>query len=240
MRPFRPSRSAARMDRALRKPICREFGLIHIPPPDGGGLRFEKRLSEPIEKAVLCLECDWYKFLLGLEHGLQIDVDVSRIREAALLLRKHAKRTDTRAVLATIAGVLSPYVPTKAGVIEMVPVESGDLVDTFRALLEDETYRAISQEFHRIGFPARLKEGLARLGSLSKRLVRKRQFKNVLTLGTKTITAATQVPLPDGELAERLLGKQYLPPTLSLAPALQKARKLWEDSGCEFSPLIKD
>ncbi len=226
-----------RMDRALREPICREFGLTHVPPPDGGGLEFERHLPKPIEEAVLCLEINWYTFLLGLEYGLQIDVNIAQMREAAVLLRSHAKDSETRGVLSTIAGVLAPYVPTGAGVIEMVSVESGELVQTFRDLVEDETYRAFSKEFHNIGVPARLRQGLSRISTLAKRLVHKREFKNAITVGTKTITAATQIPLPDGELAERLLRKQYLPPTLSLASALAKAQQLWEKSGCEFTPL---
>lgn len=225
-----------RMDRALREPICKEFGLKRL-DPGGSAITFERHLSKPVEDAICCLEFEWYLFMLGLEYGLQIDVGVARMRKAALLLRSHAKDNAARAVLATMAGILAPYGPTKAGVIEMVPVESGELIQAFRALVEDETYRAMSKEFHSIGFPSRLREGLSRIGTLSKRLVRKREFKNIVTMGTKTITAATQIPLPDGELGERLLRKNYLPPTLSFAPALNKAKKAWERSNCEFSPL---
>ena len=225
-----------RMDRALREPICKEFGLRRL-PPGGTSFTFDRPLSKPVEDAVCCLEFDWYPFMLGLEHGLQIDVDVARMREAAMLLRGHAKDGASRAVLATMAGILAPYEPAQTGVIEMVPTESDELVQTFRVLAEDETYRAISKEFHKIGFPSRLRERLLRIVTLSKRLVRKREFKNTVTLGTKTISAATQVPLPDGELGERLLRKQYLPPTMSLAPALRKAKDAWEKSGREFSPL---
>jgi hypothetical protein len=224
-----------RMDRALREPICREFGLMRI--HDGFGLKFDLPLPPPVEEAILWLEADWYKFMLGLEYNLQIDVDVTRMREAAILLRRHAKDRATRAVLATIAGILAPYVPMDTGVIETIPMESDELIQTFRALVEDETYRAISKEFHGIGFPVRLRQGLSRISTLAKRLVRNRKFKSIVTVSTKTITAATQVPLPDGELAERLLRKQYLPPTLSLASALEKARQAWERSGSEFSAL---
>lgn len=225
-----------KMDRALREPICKEFGLKRR-LPGGHVITFERSLPKPIENAVLCLEAKWYLFMLGLEHGLQIDIDASGMRKAALLLRRHAKDSPTRAVLATMAGILAPYGPKQTGVIEMVPAESGELVQTFLALVEDEMYRAISKEFYSIGFPSRLREGLSRIATLSKRLVRKREFKNIITMGTKTVTAATQIPLPDGELGERLLRKNYLPPTLSLAPALEKAKDAWRRSRCEFSPL---
>jgi len=224
------------MDRALREPICKEFGLKrHF--TGGHVISFERPLPKPVENAVMCLEAEWYLFMLGLEHGLQIDIDVSGMRKAALLLRRHAKDSATRAVLATMAGILAPYGPKQTGVIEMVPAESGELVQTFLALVEDETYRAISKEFYSIGFPTHLREGLSRIATLSKRLVRKREFKNIITMGTKAVTAATQIPLPDGELGERLLRKNYLPPTLSLAPALEKAKDAWGRSRCEFSPL---
>lgn len=225
-----------KMDRAFREPICKEFGLKRE-FPGKGVITFEQPLPKPIGDAILCLETEWYLFMLGLKNGLQINVDVSRIRKAALLLRKHTKDSATRAVLATMAGILAPYRPTQTEVIEMVPAESGELVQTFLALVEDETYRAISKEFHNIGFPSRLREGLSRITTLSKRIVRKSKFKNIVTMGTKTITAATQIPLPDGELGERLLQKNYLPPTLNLAPALKKAKDAWERSRCEFSPL---
>lgn len=224
-----------KMDRVTREPICREFGLKRL--HGGGSFTFIKEIPHNVEDAICCIESEWYYFLLGLEYGLQIDVDIPGLRNAVKLLRNQALDPQARGTLATFAGLLSTYKRHKVGVIEMVSVKGDELVEVFKAFLEDETYRSMSKEFHCLGFPSRLKARLSRIGTLSKRLVRKRAFKNVLNVGTKAITAATQVPLPESELVEQLLRKKYMPPIVSLRRAIDKAFDDWTKSGCELVKL---
>jgi hypothetical protein len=224
----------AQMDRTIRQPINQEFGLKRL---DTLAITFEKEISRDVQDAVCCLEARWYHFLLGLEYGLQIDVEIERLKQAVVLLRNHAKTPNARATLATFAGILASYEPHEVGVIEMVPVAQDELVQVFETFLEDETYRAMSEEFHDLGFAHRLKTRLSRIGTLSKRLVHKKVFKNIVDLGTKSVTAATKIPLPEAELGERLLKKKYLPPAISLKRALKRAHDAWEKSGCEFVSL---
>jgi hypothetical protein len=224
-----------KMDRVIREPICQEFGLKRL--HEGSTFTFTKKISRNVEDAICCIEFEWYYFLLGLEYGLQIDLDVPRLRKAVGLLRNQARDPQVRGILATFAGILATYKRHKLGVIKMVSVKGDELVNVFEAFLEDETYRSISKEFHDLGFPSRLKARLSRIGTLSRRLVRERIFKNVVDIGTKVITAATQVPLPEAELGERLLQKKYLPPIAYLQHAIDKAFNAWTKSGCELMEL---
>lgn len=224
------------MDRTVREPIRADFGLRYF-PEGGEAMTFDEKLPSQVERAVLRLEHDWYDFLLGLTFKLQIDVGITELRRSIEILRENAKTPETRAILATFAGVLSTYRTHEVGVIEMVPRASERLVEVFQAFLEDSTYLSMSRNFHELGFPQRLKAGLSRVGTLAKRLVRKSAFKKVVGLGSKSITAATQIPLPEADLGERLLEKKYLPPIITLGHAVEKAHRAWSGSGVDFTPL---
>ncbi len=106
-------------DRTIREPIMRDLGVKRT--SDGFGLEFRQEAPEKITRAVCCLDWDWYRFLLGLEYGLQIDVDILKMRRAIELLRRHAHDPEVRGILATFAGVLSTYRPQGIEVIEVLP-----------------------------------------------------------------------------------------------------------------------
>lgn len=109
-----------KMDRVIREPICREFGLKRL--HGGCSFTFTKKITPNVENAISCIESTWYDFLLGLEYGLQIDVDIPALRKAVTLLKNQARDPQARGTLATFAGVLSTYKQHKVGVIEMVSV----------------------------------------------------------------------------------------------------------------------
>ncbi|MGA2172193.1 MAG: hypothetical protein ABSG82_04160 [Sedimentisphaerales bacterium] len=225
----------ARMDRTIRRSINDEFGLYRL--HGGGAFTFKKELSPDICNAVCSLEAEWYNFLLGLEYGLQIDIDINRLKRSVTLLRTHSKTPEARATLATFEGVLSTYKAHEVGVIKMAPVAHDDLIQFFEAFLEDETYQDMSEQFHDLGFARRSEARLSRIWTLSKRLIRKKAFKNAIDLGTTSVTLATQIPLPETDLGERLLSKKYLPTTISLQRAIKRANNAWKKSGCELVSL---
>ena len=223
----------AKTDRVIREPISHAFGVKRR----GVGITFEKKLPRDVEEALVYLEFSWYHFLVGLEYALQIDVDVNHLRQVLARLRAATRNLEARAVLATFSGVLATYQSSNVGAVTMLPSNAIQLAETFQRLIEDETYRSLSRQFHAMGFPQRLVAGAERIAVLTKRLVRKTAFKNVLNIGSIAVTAATQTPLPESDLGERLLRKRYLPPIVSLSPAMNRARQAWLVSGEKFESL---
>lgn len=224
-----------KMDRSVRAPICDEFGLRR----KGGGVTFNKELPKAVKSAVLCLEWEWYHYLLGLTHKLQVDVRITDLQESIRILRECSKSSEARATLATFAGLLSTYETHSVGVIQMIPSSSEGLAEVFEAFLEDTAYQAMSESFHELGFAKEVTTRLLRVGTLSKRLVRKKAFKDVVDYGSKGITAATQIPMPESDLGERLLEQRFLPTIVCLKPVLERARQAWSDGGPGFTPLDK-
>jgi len=214
-------------------PIAEDFGL----KVGAWSLSRKREITETIELAVVDLYFNMYTFFLGLEYQLEVDLDIDLLKKSTAVLREHAKDPVSRARLAVLAGVLNCYGPSSVDTIVLKPGSNARLIDLFVEFVQDETYRQMSHNFHKLGYPAHLKRSLTIIGRLSRKLVTKRPFKQVIDVSSKVIATASSLPVPDSKLGESLVKKTYLPPVVPVRQALGRARYAWEKSERPFVPL---
>lgn len=205
-------------------PIAEDFGL----KVGAWSLTRMREIPESVELAVVNLYFNMYAFFLGVEHHLQIDIDIQLIKKSIEILREQARNPECRAGLAILTGVFNCYVPTNVNSIILKPTSSDRLVELFVEFVQDEVYRQISCSYHDLGYPDRLKRSLTVIGRLSKKLVTKAPFKQLIDVSSKIITAASSLPIPDSEFGESLVRKKYLPPIVPVRQAMERAREAWE------------
>lgn len=214
-------------------PIAEDFGL----KIGTWSLARRREIPEALELAVVKLYFNMYAFFLGLEYHLEIDIDIQSMRQSIDILRAQARNPESRAGLAVLAGVFNCYDPTSVNSVILKPTVSDRLVELFVEFVQDETYKQMSRSFHDLGYPAHLKRSLTVIGRLSRKLVTKVPFKQVLDISSKIIAAASSLPLPDSELGESLVRKKYLPPVVPVRKAIGRAREAWEKAETSFVPL---
>jgi len=219
--------------RAIFEPLAEEFDL----KVDGVALTCH-RTFEPKElhDALATVYFELETFLLGLEHELQINLDIDSLRKAVDVVRLSSRSATSRASLSVLAGVLASY---ESRGITSILVQSGasrHLAELFGELLEDETYKLMSRQAYCLGLPLRIQRTAKEFSRLARRLVTKPQFRYVLRLASRGMSLATQVPVPDVEALAPLIKKKYFPPAVSLKGIIPKARKAWEHTEPNFVP----
>lgn len=220
---------------SLSSSILNEFGL----KLDGySAIRIEKKINNELEHALINVHSAIYPFLLGIEHRLQIELDIDSVRNSISIIRNHCKNKKLIPTLVTFLGVFSTYQKQNLDSIAMKSVAPERLTDIFGKFIDDVYYKQMSSEFRSIGFPTLLEKSKINIARISKKIFQKPLFKQFINLTTKTISAATQVPLPDSELGEALITKNYFPPTIDLSKAIDKAKKSWEKAGPDYIKLV--
>jgi hypothetical protein len=214
-------------------PIAENFGL----KVGAWSLSRTREIPEVLELAVVDLYFNMYTFFLGLEYQLEIDLNIQSMKQSTEVLRAEARDPESRARLAVLAGVLNCYGPSSVDSVVLKPSSAPRLIELFTEFVQDETYRQMSRSFHDLGYPARLKRSLTVIGRLAKKLVTQAPFKQVIDLSSRTIAAASSLPVPDSELGASLLRKKYLPPVVPVRHALSRAREAWEKAETLFVPL---
>jgi len=90
---------------AILAPIAEEFNI------ELGTyfIKYRKTLPEDLSSAIADLSWHLRSFLLGLEHELQIDIDLQRTQKAISILRQVSRNPDSRANLAILSGIFETY-----------------------------------------------------------------------------------------------------------------------------------
>jgi hypothetical protein len=214
-------------------PIAEDFGL----KVGAWSLTRMREIPEALELAVVNLYFNMYAFFLGLEYHLEIDLDIQSMRQSIEILRAQARNPESRAGLAVLAGVFNCYVPTSVNSIILKPAGSDRLVELFGEFVQDEVYRQMSCSFNDLGYLDHLKRSLTLIGRLSRKLVTKAPFKQVIDVSSKIIAAASSLPMPNSDFGESLVRKKYLPPIVPVRQAMGRAREAWEKAETAFIPL---
>jgi hypothetical protein len=186
---------------------------------------------------VLTLFDGFEMFLSGIEHKAAVDLDLARLKEAAGHVRGRLRNPEGREVLARFEGILATYQPLATPALRASPGASADQVRAFIQLLEDREYDELARTTLELGLPARSRRAVQVMRRRIDGLLTRAPFKQAFNLGAQTITAATQVPVPDSEAAHALLGAGYLPPTFMIDEAMAEAAKRWRDAAPKFIPF---
>jgi hypothetical protein len=236
-----PSEPVLRKVHALLAPITEEFPVrftgasVDLAPEIK-----DKQLRDALPTLFFLLT----EYLLAQHYRTQVDVSLDTLRGAVSTVRAYSRSPGSRAVLAALAGVLSVYTELESGALIAAPAASLDMVRLFSELVEDAGYLQASETAHWLGLPAKATRAAVLLRRSVQMIAARTPFKQLLTLGTRAVTAATQVPMPDCQALVEILGTGFLPPVVSLRDALQTALRDWERAGTQPvyppCPLLKD
>lgn len=208
----------------LFKPIGDEFGIKF----NTSGVTFKKsQVREDLKGHTFNAFQSLYPFLIGVQHQLQIDVNIDSLSRSLKEVRIALNDTETRRKLAALEGALHSYKPTIVPGLMSISPRSSDFADMIGELLDDELYCALSDAAQKIGFPDRMKKSCDNMLRKARKVVRKSIFKGVYNVGSIGITAATQIPVPKEDTVQALLGSKYLPPVIDLKSIVTRARKSW-------------
>jgi hypothetical protein len=224
-------KSAKRLSSILA-PVFEEFGMKDF-NGNAQGFTFKRtdQLSDEIQKELLFkVFLPLLRFLIALEIQAQTDVDVKQIQSALTSIKRRSRSPESRAVLAVLNGIFETYKSSTISSLNLIPTAPERLVEYFHEFIQDASYREMSRQSHLLGFPAHLKRSATLVNRLSKKIITKSPFKEIVTLGSKAISTSTQIPLPDSAMAASLLQKKYLPPIINLDDAIEEARHAWKVS----------
>jgi hypothetical protein len=227
------------------RPVAEELGIdlaemggvyLHtwIGPQMEAIVREEERRRQALLESLFVLHSNCYHLLLGVKHGLQIDIDLPRTWSSIRRLRSGCRSGAARANLAFLQGLCGSYDIELVGCLRAHgTVNNADLVDSFEDFLADETYRQLSAEKYNLGFPSKVKGALSATRRLARRLVRKKKFSRFFDYGSRAISVGTGIPLPNSDIADAIVKKSYLPPIMDLTDPISAARQAWIGSGSE-------
>jgi hypothetical protein len=178
-----------------------------------------------------------YPYLLALEHEMEVAVDAAKWAEQADAIRTQLKNPNGRAIMAAIAGVARAYQPITVDAPIVRPQAHNLLAEKFEELLEDQAYKELSAENRFFGIPALAQGAKLKVGRAVKAFINRPKAQQLLDSGTRIVSAATEVPVPESQTVARLLERNFLPPLICLDDLVERAEVAWKAARPEFVPL---
>lgn len=211
---------------ALMEPLFEEFEVLE----DRGALRM-RRVERPmtdITNSIAGIYFSLYDYVLACREKLCLDFPILSIRDSLDSLLMNTKNPRGRANLATISGVLSSYKSVQLDGLALRSEFSEDSATLLEELLSDELYRNLSSAAGLMAFPIKLQRACVLSGRLARRIAAAKAFKPVVNLLSKTITAATKIPLPDSEIGSLITREGFMPPIISLKEEMNHAASTYK------------
>ncbi|MEE9351939.1 MAG: hypothetical protein V3U78_06730 [Thiotrichaceae bacterium] len=174
------------------------------------------------------------KLFLSIEESLQVDVDLMSLNKSLEQARTIIRSSEGRARVSILQGLMNSYHTVEAPCLIAVPTASEIIVEHFQRLVNDAHYLELSNNANQLGFAEKSKHAIEIMRRKASDLLKNKYFKKGFNQSAKAISLATQVHIPETEVAEPLLSKGYLPPIISLYEPLSKAKKLWEKHSPRF------
>ena len=212
---------------AVISPIAEELDVFMDHAPCAYSIR-RHNIDESVKEAFGVLFHYLPDWILGIEEGLFVDVDMLELQRSVELLRSKLHSKHSRANLSILAGILGAYTTSNVDAIKLKPTASTRQVSLFKDFVEDETYIALSHEFHNLGVITKAQRSLGLISRYVRDLLQKPFARHAADMSTKAITSATTIPLPDSEMWETVFGGGYLPPVVSMRQNLEKAKADWQ------------
>jgi hypothetical protein len=214
---------------AILTPIQREFEIRLRRTDHQGVLALHigrKDVSDELRHALATLFFDLRTFLIGIQNELQIQMDLNKIKRATDIVRLNIQNPEARFMLASLLGLFNTYEEHDITSIGIIPTDYRINLENFEKLVNDQIYKNMSQESHRLGFPEKLHKSKMALKQYTKQVVTKSPYKEIATISTKIITAVTNLPFEIDWLAA-LFKKPFMPPIITFDKAIQKAHAAW-------------
>lgn len=209
---------------SLIAPIADELSL----EIEHGAFRFGSKTPHDLGDAATTVYFNIHPFLLGIEHELQVEIDIERLISSIQMLREKLRSPASRATIVELEGILGTYKQNSVDSITIKSDASKEHVQLFKEFVEDQQYLRLSEEYYRLGLPDYMKRAVTLIGRLTRKLIKKPVFRETAGLSSKIVSTATKIPMPNSEMWEALLRKEYLPPIISLKRVMEKAERSWD------------
>lgn len=219
---------------SLFAPIAEELGME---PHNHTGLSLRKQDKNLLEAAVT-VYFSLYTFLIGMEHGLQVDIDLQGVIQSLKTLRENLRSGDARATAAILLGVFQTYRTVSIPALIFESAAPEQLLKLFEDFVRDETYRHLSMEAHKLGLPTKAKRAINLMGRYVQNLFQRPTVRQIADLSSKGLSVATQIPIPNSDMADALLRKGFLPPIVSLGSAMRRSWLFWSNANPEIDLRI--
>ena len=148
--------------------------------------------------------------------------------------RNVIKSSEGRARVAILQGLMASYQHIESPCLIAVPTASEKIVEHFQRLSNDIHYLELSKNAMQLGYLEKSKRSIELMKRKTADLLKNKYFRKSFNQSAKAISLATQVHVPETEVAESLLTRGYLPPIISLYDSLSSATKLWEQHSPEL------
>ncbi len=225
--PFKP---VLEKQQALLEPLIEEFHVKFDGPSFSSACE-----DEEASHALSTIFFELFVYLTGLEYRAEVDVNIQELVNSIRLLRAYSRNPKSRAVLATLEGLFSVYEPFEFGGLIASSAGSRDIARLFNYLVEDSLYLKGSEAAHGLGISKKVIRSITLLRRYTEEIANSTRFRQLFSLGTKAVTAATKLPMPDSTAASELLSSGFLPPIVSLSNTMKAALDTWKES--KSSPI---
>ena len=215
----------------LFEPFFDEYGLEAI----DGGVRHIRTLQDDDQKNIAAAGIASFfhipVFLSALELRAQCNFDLAQFIANLTLVKNHSRSPETRANCASLLGIFSSYKTATHHALISNSNAPEELARRFSDFTQDLYFQKLSEEIHSLGFVKRGLSAIPKINRLVRQTFDRNSTKKIMDYGSKAVTVATGVPLPDSSLADSLLAQQYLPPIVDLNPAILRAKKNFSTFG---------
>ena len=204
-----------------------------------GNIKNPKRLPEWLLTALLRTHRDIRCLAIGLNHRFQIELDSRTTQTSVRKLREVTHQRESRALLASIEGLLSYYESVSFSSLSPPMEVPREMVSLFDRLVNDPNYveyseavSALSDRYHRDAALSTIQRVSQTIASFE-----------IVTKGwnfvSKAITAWTGFPLPDSNVLSALVRGKSLPSVVDLRHARQRAIEIWISSAEHSVPYSR-
>jgi predicted transport protein len=165
--------------------------------------------------------------LIGQRYEAEVQIDLPAVQGALEQLDRICRSSRARATVAVLRSVFSAYRPVQTDTVVVKPNATEQQLSLFLRFVEDSTYREMSRAARGFGMPGRSRRAAQLFSRAARALVQKTPFRQAVNLGSKGLSAATHLPMPDADVASSLFRKDYLPPVVNLSDAMRRATEQW-------------
>lgn len=162
-------------------------------------------------------------FIFACKNKTTVHIDIYYLNKLTESLLKDIKSPEMRARLATLKGIFSSYNNTEHDSPIIYSRASEDAAKLFAEFCEDANFQAMSREIRSLGFADKLVHSIPSINKAVRELFLSKSGRKLIDYGSKTVTVATGIPIPDSSLGESLLKENYLPPVVDLRIPISRA-----------------
>lgn len=198
------------------EPLCEEY---NVRIENIGTIIFKDELNHDFKSAISSSVFNLYKFFLGIDYKLQIDIDFAHFLKSIYYLHNKLQN-DSRLEklnikLSSLVSILDSYKLENLSCPIINPHAKNELIDLFNELVSEENYKIVSRSSMGVGYFAHSVQSFQDFKNKIKRYISKSIPKRYVE--NTTLTLGINLVLAKIDLKSNILNvDKYLPPIVSL------------------------